>query len=143
MTAAMLIIMKYLSKKIKILADNYVLSKDFSFGLCYYIIRRVVNMEWLNKMNSAIDYIEMNITEKIDYAEAAGIACCSLARFQNMFLFITDITPSEYARRRRMVLSADELINSDIKINSSADRTMRRLRAYSDGVISVMNKNIF
>jgi AraC-like DNA-binding protein len=73
-------------------------------------------MEWLNKMNGAIDYIELNINEKIDYAQAASIACCSLSRFQNMFLFITDVTPAEYARRRRMALSANELISSDIKI---------------------------
>ena len=73
-------------------------------------------MEWLSKMNNAIDYIEMNINEKIDYAQAANIACCSLSRFQNMFLFITDITPSEYVRRSRMALSADELLNSKIKI---------------------------
>jgi len=73
-------------------------------------------MEWLNKMNSAIDYIEMNLTEKIDYTQVANIACCSLSRFQNMFLFLTDITISEYIRRRRMALSAKELINSNIKI---------------------------
>jgi AraC-like DNA-binding protein len=73
-------------------------------------------MEWLSKMNSAIDYIEANINEKIDYAQAANKACCSPSRFQNMFLFITDINLSEYVRRRRMSLSANELINSGIKI---------------------------
>jgi len=73
-------------------------------------------MEWLNKLNNAIDYIEVNITSDVDYAQAAVMACCSLRRFQNMFLFITDVTPAEYVRRRRMALSADELINSKIKI---------------------------
>jgi len=73
-------------------------------------------MEWLNKMNDAIDYIEANINEKIDYTQAASIACCSLSRFQNMFLFIVGITPSEYVRRRRMALSANELINDSVKI---------------------------
>ena len=73
-------------------------------------------MEWLNKMNNAIDYIEANIIEKVNYIQAANIACCSLSRFQNMFLFITDITPAEYVRRRRMTLSANELINSNVKI---------------------------
>lgn len=73
-------------------------------------------MEWLNKMNSAIDYIEAFITEKVDYVQAANIACCSLSRFQNMFLFITDITLSEYVRRRRMALAANELINDNVKI---------------------------
>lgn len=73
-------------------------------------------MEWLSKMNKAIDYIETNIAENVDYGKAANIACCSLSRFQNMFLFITDITLSEYVRRRRMALSAKEVIGSDIKI---------------------------
>lgn len=73
-------------------------------------------MEWLSKMNNAIDYIEANITEKVDYVKTAKIACCSLSRFQNMFLFLTDIPLSEYVRRRRMALSANEVINSDIKI---------------------------
>ena len=73
-------------------------------------------MEWLGKMNDALDYIEANIGDDIDYTQAAKIACCSLSRFQNMFLFITDITMSEYVRRRRMALSAYDLVNSDIKI---------------------------
>ena len=73
-------------------------------------------MEWLTNINSAIDHIEANITEKVDYAKVASIARCSLSRFQNMFLFITDVTPAEYVRRRRMVLAAKELLDSEIKI---------------------------
>jgi AraC-like DNA-binding protein len=73
-------------------------------------------LEWINKVNDAIDYIEENIAGKIDYTKAASAACCSLSRFQYMFLFITDITPSEYVRRRRMSLSAYELLESKIKI---------------------------
>jgi len=73
-------------------------------------------MEWLTNINSALDFIETNISGKIDYTKAAGVACCSLSRFQNIFLFITDITPSEYVRRRRMALSAQELLDSKIKI---------------------------
>ncbi|MCL2362139.1 MAG: AraC family transcriptional regulator [Defluviitaleaceae bacterium] len=73
-------------------------------------------MEWLKRMNAAIDFIDENINERIDYKIAAEIACCSLSRFQNMFLFISDIPLSEYVRRRRMALSAIELIDSEIKI---------------------------
>jgi len=73
-------------------------------------------MEWLNKINDAIDYIEANITDKVDYGKAAEIACCSLSRFQNMFLFITDITLAEYVRRRRMALSAAELVDGNAKV---------------------------
>ena len=73
-------------------------------------------MEWLSKMNSVIDYIETNIAGKIDYETAASIACYSLSRFQSMFMFITDITLSEYVRKRRMALSAEELIKNKSKI---------------------------
>jgi AraC-like DNA-binding protein len=86
------------------------------FMLLYLPKAEVINMEWLSRMNNAIEYIETNITEKINYAQAANIAYCSPARFQNMFLFLTDIPLSEYVRRRRMALSANEVINSDIKI---------------------------
>jgi len=73
-------------------------------------------MEWLNRINDSIDYIETNLTGKIEYEEAAKIACSSLSRFQNMFMFITDITPSEYVRRRRMTLAGAELISGKIKV---------------------------
>jgi AraC family transcriptional regulator len=73
-------------------------------------------VEWLAKMNNAIDFIETNIKRKIDYAEAASIACCSLTRFQRVFQFVTDVTVAEYVRCRRMSLAAAELLNRDIKI---------------------------
>ena len=73
-------------------------------------------MEWLDKMNDAIHYIEAHIEEKIDFSDAARRACCSLSRFQRMFAFATDITVAEYVRCRRMSLSAYELVKSDIKV---------------------------
>ena len=73
-------------------------------------------MDWLGRINHAIDYLEANLTEKIDYSEAANIAGCSLTGFQNIFIFITQITPSEYVRRRRMSLSAAELAAGNDKI---------------------------
>jgi len=68
------------------------------------------------KINEAIEYIENNLTEKIEYTKAARISCCSLNKFQRLFLFATEITISEYVRRRRMTLAAEELLKSDIKV---------------------------
>lgn len=73
-------------------------------------------MEWLTKMNDAIDYIESHIAEKIDVEDAARVACCSLSRFQRMFSFATDISVTEYIRCRRMSIAANELLKSDIKV---------------------------
>lgn len=79
-------------------------------------------MEWLEKMNDAVNYIEAHIKEKINYLTVAEIACCSLSRFQRMFSFVTDITLAEYVRRRRMSLAANDLLNSDIKIIELAQK---------------------
>ncbi|WEK54403.1 MAG: effector binding domain-containing protein [Candidatus Cohnella colombiensis] len=66
-------------------------------------------MEWLERMNRAIDYIEENLTGDIELSEVASMACCSSHQFQRMFSFITDVTLAEYIRRRRLTLAALEL----------------------------------
>lgn len=73
-------------------------------------------MDWLNRMNSAIVYLEDNLDKEIDYERVAKEACCSVYHFQRMFSFITDITLSEYIRRRRFTLAAFELQNTEIRI---------------------------
>ena len=73
-------------------------------------------MEWIDKMNAALDYIEDNLTEKIDLNIVAQKACCSSYNFQRMFSFITDISLAEYIRRRRMSAAALELQTHDAKV---------------------------
>ncbi|WP_433946970.1 AraC family transcriptional regulator [Paenibacillus sp. SN-8-1] len=68
-------------------------------------------MEWLERMNRAIDYIETNLNREIELGEAARMACCSSYQFQRLFSFITDVTLAEYIRRRRLTLAALELQN--------------------------------
>ncbi|MFB9328975.1 helix-turn-helix domain-containing protein [Paenibacillus aurantiacus] len=66
-------------------------------------------MEWLKRMNRAIDYIEANLDGEIELGEVARMACCSTYQFQRTFSFITDVTLAEYIRRRRLTLAALEL----------------------------------
>lgn len=66
-------------------------------------------MEWSERMNAAIDYIEENLSVEIDFNEAAEKAACSLYHFRRMFFAILGITPAEYTRRRRLTLAATEL----------------------------------
>lgn len=75
-----------------------------------------VNMQWVDKMNAALDYIEDNLTENIDFEEVAQRACCSSYNFQRMFSFITDISLAEYIRRRRMSAAALDLQVSEAKV---------------------------
>lgn len=79
-------------------------------------------MGWLENMNHALDYIEDHLQGKIDYEAIAKTACCSPYHFQRMFTFMSDITLSEYVRRRKMTLAAFDLLNSDIKVIDLAYR---------------------
>jgi len=73
-------------------------------------------MDWLTKMNAALDYIEDHLLDEIDYKAVARKACCSSYNFQRMFSFITDVPLAEYIRRRRLTQAAIELQNTDARI---------------------------
>lgn len=73
-------------------------------------------MEWITRLNDAVNYIEENIRENINLEEVAKIAYCSTYHFQRMFAYMADIPLSEYIRRRRMSLAAVDLQNGDSKV---------------------------
>ena len=77
-------------------------------------------MEWLERFNQAINYIEENLSATISYEHAAQMACCSTFHFQRMFSYITGIPLSEYIRRRRMTVAAFDLQTHKIKIVDAA-----------------------
>jgi AraC family transcriptional regulator len=77
-------------------------------------------MDWLDRMNGAIDYIEANLADEISYDKAAQTACCSTYHFQRMFSFITGVPLSEYIRRRRLTLAAFELQTGGVKVIDTA-----------------------
>ena len=60
-------------------------------------------------MNQSIEYIEEHITEELDYEKIAEVAGCPSYYFQQMFLYMTNMTLREYIRRRRLSLAAVEL----------------------------------
>lgn len=73
-------------------------------------------MQILEDMNHALDYVESNLLEKTNYEKIAQMACCSVYHFQRLFTLMSNLTLSEYVRRRKMTMAAFELQNSDIKI---------------------------
>lgn len=73
-------------------------------------------MDWLDRMNSAMEYVESHLSEEIDYEQVARITCCSTYHFNRMFSFITNVPLSEYIRRRRLTLAAFELQQSGAKV---------------------------
>ena len=73
-------------------------------------------MEWIERLNKTIIYIEEHLTEEISYEQLAHIACCSPYHYQRMFAYMAGIPLSEYIRRRRMSLAAVDLQSGDEKI---------------------------
>lgn len=73
-------------------------------------------MEWIERLNDAIRYIEEHLTDKIDYEQLGRIACCSSYHFQRMFAYMAGVPLSEYIRRRRMSLAAVDLQGKTMKI---------------------------
>ncbi len=79
-------------------------------------------MEWMERLNSAMDYIEKNLTDKIDYQQLGRIACCSSYHFQRMFSYMAGMPLSEYIRKRKMSLAAVDLQGNDAKIIDIAEK---------------------
>lgn len=73
-------------------------------------------MEWVDKLNQAMDYIEEHLTEDVDYQRLGQIACCSAFHFQRMFTYMAGVPLSEYIRRRKMSLAAVDLQSGSGKI---------------------------
>ena len=73
-------------------------------------------MEWIERLDKTISYIEEHLTKEISYDELAHIACCSTYHFQRMFAYLAGIPLSEYIRRRRMSLASVDLQSGKEKI---------------------------
>ena len=73
-------------------------------------------MDWIESLQNAIDYIEENITEKIDYEEVAKRAYSSTFHFQRVFGITCGFTLGEYIRRRKLTLAASDLLSKKMKV---------------------------
>jgi len=73
-------------------------------------------MDWIDRLNEAVRYIEGNLTGEIEYEKLGQIACCSAYHFQRMFNYIAGVPLSEYIRRRKMSLAAVDIQGGEAKI---------------------------
>lgn len=73
-------------------------------------------MQWIDRMNDAVGYIERHLTDEIDYEQLARLACCSSYHFQRMFAYMAGVGLAEYIRRRKMSLAAADLQLGGAKI---------------------------
>ena len=93
-----------------------------------------MNFEYLNEM---INYIEENITEKIEYKELARIVGVSEYSLQRIFIFLTSMSLSEYIRKRRLSKAFEEIKITgtriiDIAIKYGYDSSISFSRAFKN-----------
>ncbi len=80
------------------------------------------DMEWIDRLNEAINYMEEHLTDAVDYEQLGRIAGCSSYHFQRMFTYMAGLPLSEYLRRRKMSLAAVDLREKDAKIIDVAEK---------------------
>jgi AraC family transcriptional regulator len=73
-------------------------------------------MEWPERLNAAVNYIEEHLEDDVDFNAAAKIACFSLFHFQRIFQVVNGMTLADYVRRRRLTLAARELSSGNTRI---------------------------
>ena len=59
-------------------------------------------MDWIQGIQRAIDYVEANITEEIDFETAAKQAYSSSFHFQRVFGILCGMSLGDYIRMRRL-----------------------------------------
>lgn len=67
-------------------------------------------------LNEAIEYIEENLENKIDYQEIAKIFCTNEYTMKRIFSLITNISLAEYIRNRRLSNAGYDLYKGNEKI---------------------------
>lgn len=73
-------------------------------------------MNWQERMEAAVEYLERHLEGEIEYSRAARKANCSTFHFLRMFAVVTGVTAGEYVRRRRLSLAALELAGGDERV---------------------------
>ena len=73
-------------------------------------------MDWLTRMNAVLDYIENNLDGEIIENKIAELYASPKGMFQRIFTALTDMTLSEYIRKRRLTQAAFDIQNTDEKI---------------------------
>lgn len=73
-------------------------------------------MDWIERLQHALDYIEGNLQGEIDWREAGRHALMSGPYFARIFALMSGVPLSEYIRMRRLSLAATDLQQGDARV---------------------------
>lgn len=75
-----------------------------------------MNKQSNERFNDLINYIEDNLCEEISYKKLAQILGVNEYTMHRIFLFVTNYTLADYIRKRRLSMSALDLLDGKEKI---------------------------
>lgn len=73
-------------------------------------------MNSFERINNVINYIETQLPDEIDFSQISKIAGCPIGGLQRIFSFMTNISITEYIRRRKLSLAAIDIQQTDLSI---------------------------
>ncbi|MBQ6560324.1 MAG: AraC family transcriptional regulator [Erysipelotrichaceae bacterium] len=73
-------------------------------------------MDWIRTINDAIEYMENHLYDEITLADIANSVNLSPFHFQRAFSLLTDMSPTEYLRKRRLSQAGADLIDKEEKV---------------------------
>lgn len=76
------------------------------------LMNRRVQMDYYERIQRSIDFIERNLTEEFTLQQVAEQAYFSLYHFHRVFQGLVDLSVKEYIRRRRLTCAAEELVET-------------------------------
>jgi AraC-like DNA-binding protein len=79
-------------------------------------------VDWIERLNQAVGYIDKNLDGEINYDEISRITVSQIGLFQRFFVLAAGITLSEYIRRRKLTNALIDLQKSDAKVTDIAFR---------------------
>ena len=73
-------------------------------------------MDWVRTVNQAIAFMEEHLTDEITLADVAKSVHLSAFHFQRAFTLLTEMSPAEYLRKRRLSQAGAELADGKNKV---------------------------
>ena len=73
-------------------------------------------MDWIRTINNAIAYMENHLTDEITLADIAKHVNLSAFHFQRAFSLLTEMSPAEYLRKRRLSQAGADLLSGEVKV---------------------------
>lgn len=73
-------------------------------------------MAFYDRLNAVIAYLEAHLDSEIDESELARLAGTNFNTLKRIFPLLTDMTITDYVRRRRLTLAGRDLAQSDFRV---------------------------